>query len=330
MSSIRIIAAVRHTAVSVIVGARAPGRRLAAGALADGIAVAGHRRVSRLLLLLLLRGSVGWHDGCCRIAAVPVDDSDERGVVLAVSAVPAPALTAGHGRAGVARRGVRGVLDMQLQSVVVVMGHDMAAALTVVFIEDEMRERDVGRAPDRAGARGREDAEVAAPGPAVLLVRVQMMLAMTDVIRRAAKRLAVRPALRASHEPVLVAGFQQDATLFGAVRRRGCEAARDGRQSPFLDVGLDEDEAGLAEVDVDSSRAVGADGREEVLGLEAVDDFLELLAVAGEEDAACPGSVADTDNVALNELGAVRCLVEGLVVAAVACGLVGNRVFVEA
>lgn len=64
------------------------------------------------------------------------------------------------------------------------------------------------------------------------------------------------------------------------------------------------------------ARAVGADGGEEVLRLEAVGDVVELFAVAGEEDGARAGAVADSYNVALDVGGAVGGRCEGLVVTA--------------
>ena len=76
--------------------------------------------------------------------------------------------------------------------------------------------------------------------------------------------------------------------------------------------------------------AVGADGGEEVLRLEAVGDVVEFLAVAGEEEGACAGAVADADDVALDVGRAVGSRCEGLVVAALASGGVGYRVFVPA
>lgn len=126
---------------------------------------------------------------------------------------------------------------------------------------------------------------------------------------------------------VLGAGLEKNTALLGAVRGWRREAAGNGGEAPFLDVGLDEDESRLAQVDVHSSRAVGADSREEVLRLEPVDDFLELLAVASKEDGTGPGSVSNADDVALDEAGAVRSVAKGLVVVARSVGVVCNRVF---
>jgi hypothetical protein len=76
--------------------------------------------------------------------------------------------------------------------------------------------------------------------------------------------------------------------------------------------------------------AVGADGGEEVLRLEAVGDVVEFLAVAGEEKGAGAGAVADADDVALDIGRAVGGGCEWLVVATLAGGGVGYRVFVPA
>jgi hypothetical protein len=61
-----------------------------------------------------------------------------------------------------------------------------------------------------------------------------------------------------------------------------------------------------------------------------VGDILELLAVASEEDCPRSWSVADTDNVALEEWRSVWGWGKWLVVSAVAGRLIGNRRFVEA
>lgn len=99
---------------------------------------------------------------------------------------------------------------------------------------------------------------------------------------------------------VLCAGLEENTALLGTVRGWRREAAGDGGESPFLDVGLDEDEARLAEIDMNRGWAVGANSREEVLRLETVNDFLELLAVASKEDSSGPGSVPNTYDVALD------------------------------
>lgn len=61
-----------------------------------------------------------------------------------------------------------------------------------------------------------------------------------------------------------LASFQEDATLLASVGGRGREGAGRGCETPFLNIGLDENEAELAEVDVDGGGPVSADGWEEV------------------------------------------------------------------
>lgn len=117
--------------------------------------------------------------------------------------------------------------------------------------------------------------------------------------------------------------FEEDAALLTTVRRWWRQTAGHRRQTPFLDVGLDEDEAALAEVDVHGAGPLRADGGEKVLRFEAVGHVVELFAVACEEDGAGAGTVADTDDVALDVFRTVGGGREGLIVAAVAGGGVG-------
>jgi hypothetical protein len=74
----------------------------------------------------------------------------------------------------------------------------------------------------------------------------------------------------------------------------------------------------LAKVDVDRTRPVRADRGEEILGFEAMGDVVKFFAIAGEEDGASSGPVADADYVALDVFGTVICRGEGLVEAAMA------------
>lgn len=127
----------------------------------------------------------------------------------------------------------------------------------------------------------------------------------------------------------LPSALEQNATLLAAVWRRGRKTAGHRSQAPFLDIGFDEDEAHLAEVHVDVARAVGADGREEVLGFQAVGDVFELFAVAREEDGSGAWTVADADHVALFVGGCVLCARERLVVAPLTCRGVRDRPLVQ-
>ncbi len=71
---------------------------------------------------------------------------------------------------------------------------------------------------------------------------------------------------------------------------------------------------------MNGTRSVGADGGEEILSFEAVDDIVEFFAIAGKEDGAGSGTVADADDVTLNVFGTIVCWCEGLVEAAVTGG----------
>ena len=126
-------------------------------------------------------------------------------------------------------------------------------------------------------------------------------------------------AVRALPRPHAVpSGFEQYASLLASVRWGWRKTACHGCQAPFLDVGFDEDEAALAEVDMHCARAVGADCGKEILGFESMGDIVEFLAVAGEEDSPGSGTVAYADDIALDVFWAIIGGREGLVVAAMA------------
>lgn len=129
---------------------------------------------------------------------------------------------------------------------------------------------------------------------------------------------------------VLPSSFQKNVALLRSIWRWRCQAASHRCETPLLDVGFDEDEAGLAKVDVDGAGTIGSDGREEVLGLETMDDILQFLSVASEEDCARARAIANTYDIALHVLGTVLCTVKRLVVATLASRSVCSGVFVEA
>lgn len=139
----------------------------------------------------------------------------------------------------------------------------------------------------------------------------------------------MRGLLKVSSGPPL-SSFQQYATLLAPIWWWRGQRPRGGGETPLFDVGFDEHEAELAKVDVDAGGTVGADGGEEVEGFETVGGVVEFFAVAGEEDGAGAGTVADADDVTLVEGGGVGGAGEGLVVAALAEGGVGDGVFVVA
>ena len=64
------------------------------------------------------------------------------------------------------------------------------------------------------------------------------------------------------------------------------------------------------------SGAVGSNGGDEVLGFEAMRYIIQLLTVASEEDGARAGTVADANDIALDNLGSVGGGIKGLVIPA--------------
>ena len=124
--------------------------------------------------------------------------------------------------------------------------------------------------------------------------------------------------------------LKQDTTLLASIWWWWRKTPRHRRQTPFLDIRFDEDEAGLAKIDVYGARAICADSGEEVLGFETVCYVVQLFAVAGEEDGARAGAITDSYNVALGVGGAVRGWCEGLVVTAGTGRGVGYGGFVPA
>ena len=124
--------------------------------------------------------------------------------------------------------------------------------------------------------------------------------------------------------------LKQDTTLLTSIWGWWRKTPRHRRQTPFLNIRFDEDEAGLAKIDVHGARAVCADSGEEILGFETVGYVVELFAVAGEEDGTRAGAVADSYNVALDVGGAVGGRCEGLVVTAGTGRGVGYGGFVPA
>jgi len=137
----------------------------------------------------------------------------------------------------------------------------------------------------------------------------------------------VLPALRISRT-VLGTSFQQNATLLRSIRGWRSQASSDGSETPFFDVGLDENEAGLPEVDVNSSGTICSNGGEEILCLETVNYLLKFLTVASEEDSASSRTITHADDIALDQGGTIRSRAKWLVITASTGGLVSNRVLV--
>jgi hypothetical protein len=124
--------------------------------------------------------------------------------------------------------------------------------------------------------------------------------------------------------------LQQNAAGLGAIRRWRSQRASHWCEAPFLHISFDENKSGLAEVDVDSCRTVGADSGEEVLVLHSVAHVVQLLAVPSEENATCSGTVPTADDVALDDLGPVWRVVEGLIKTSEPVREIGSRVLVKA
>lgn len=70
--------------------------------------------------------------------------------------------------------------------------------------------------------------------------------------------------------------------------------------------------------------AIGADSREEVWGLEAMNNILQFPTIPSEEDSTRPWTVSDAYNVSLNNLRAIWDCGEGLVISTVSVGKIGN------
>lgn len=98
----------------------------------------------------------------------------------------------------------------------------------------------------------------------------------------------------------LPACLQENASLLAAVRRGRSKAASHGCQSPFLHISFDIYKAHLTEIDVHGARSVGTHGREEVLALEVVSEFVQSLAVTSEENRAGARLIANSDDIALD------------------------------
>jgi hypothetical protein len=73
------------------------------------------------------------------------------------------------------------------------------------------------------------------------------------------------------------------------------------------------------------ARPICADCGEEIMCLQAVCDVFKLFAVSGKEYGARSRSIANADDITLQELGTVGCAVERLVVSPLTVGDVGDR-----
>lgn len=112
---------------------------------------------------------------------------------------------------------------------------------------------------------------------------------------------------------ILPASLQQDAAGFGAIRGWRSQRPSHWGQAPFLHISFDENKSSLAEVDVDGCGSVCANSGEEVLVLHPVAHIVQLFAVPSEEDATCSRPVPAADDIALNDLRPIRCMVKWLI-----------------
>lgn len=199
------------------------------------------------------------------------------------------------------------------------------ARLTTIVIGYELGEGDVSGTPSWAGAGRRKNPIVSRACASMTVLGVKTLLVEVRLERLA---LVLTPCLRPGIS-VFSSSLQQDAAGFGAVWRWGSQRARHWSQAPFLDIGFNENEASLAKVDVDSCGSVGANSGEEILVLHPMDRVIEFLAVASEEDATGSRAVSASNNIALDELRRVWCMVERLVEALHAIREVSHRMFVE-
>lgn len=117
---------------------------------------------------------------------------------------------------------------------------------------------------------------------------------------------------------------QKYRSLFAAIRWWRRKAASLWCETPFLDVGLDENEAHLTEIDMYLARSVCSNRGKEVLCFETVCDIIELLAVASEEERSSPWSVADANDISLYVSWTVCGGCEWLVVSSIAIRAVGD------
>lgn len=104
----------------------------------------------------------------------------------------------------------------------------------------------------------------------------------------------------------LGSGGEEDGSHLVAISGRRSKGSSHGSQAPFLDVGLDEDEAGLAEVDVHRGRPGGPDGRKQVESVQPHIRILQFLSVPREEHRARPRPIADPQHITFLQRRAVR------------------------
>jgi hypothetical protein len=123
---------------------------------------------------------------------------------------------------------------------------------------------------------------------------------------------------------------QKDRALFATIGWWRGQTAGLWCQTPLLHVGFDEDKPHLAKVHMHVAWSVCAYCREEVLGLEAVRNIVEFLAVTGKEERSGSWSIANANDISLYECWPVCGRLEGLVVSPVSIRHVRYRRLVVA
>ena len=123
---------------------------------------------------------------------------------------------------------------------------------------------------------------------------------------------------------------EENAATLAAVRRGRGKSTNTRGKTPFLDIRLDENKAGLSKVDMDATGPVCADRREEVPPGEPNEGILCLSAIPGKENGSGTGTVSNAENVALLEQGPKLGRGKRVVVALFAARMIGDRVSIVA
>lgn len=136
-------------------------------------------------LLVLVPAWTSVYDGGSRVAPTAVENSDQRGVVLAVGAISSIIFTVGMVGALILGWRVGRILQVKVQGVMFVgfVLNNFIASFAALFIWHESCQRDVSRASHRSGARGEKDAKVATACSTVLRVEIVVGCGVAGVIR---------------------------------------------------------------------------------------------------------------------------------------------------
>lgn len=206
------------------------------------------------------------------------------------------------------------------------------ARLAAVVVGNKLSEGNVSRTASRARACRRKNPKVSRARATMTRLRFKPLCVLRSEICLYGLTVAVAMAVivRRPRVTIFPAGLEQDAAGLGAIGWRRSQRSDHGCQAPLLDIGLDKDKASLSKVDMYSCGPVGAYGGKEIRILDAMYNVVQLLAVAGEEYATRSWPVTAADDIALHELGRIRCLVEGLVEALEAVGKISSRVSMKA